>query len=96
MSQTYGMESPKDHTKVLHRMPVWYLVVIESAGLKIARLFLATYEMVAEMDAAVEEVSSMIAGLTPVTGALGTQWDGPLAALSPDERASAAVYTLAV
>lgn len=90
------MESPKDHTKVSHRMPVRYLVVIDSAGLKIARLFLATYEMVAEMDAAVEEVSSMIAGLTPVTGTLGAQWDGPLAAHSADERASAAVYTLAL
>jgi hypothetical protein len=96
MSQTYGMESPKDHLKVSHRMPVRYVLVIDSAGSKIARLFLASREMVAEMDASVEEVDSMIAGMTPVIGAQGSEWDVALAGHRADERAAAEVYTLAV
>ena len=96
MSQTYGMESPKEHLKVPHRMPVRYLVVIDSAGAKIARLFLASREMVAEMDAAVEEVNAMITGMTPVVGALGPEWDAVLAGHRMDERSTAEVYTFAV
>jgi hypothetical protein len=75
---------------------VRYLVVIDSGGFMIARLFLDTREMVAEMDAAVEEVSAMIAGLAPVVGATGSEWDGALAGHSAAERTDAKVYTLAV
>lgn len=96
MSQTYGMESPKEHLKVPHRKPVHYLVVIDSAGSKIARLFLQSREMVAEMDASVEEISSMITGMVPVVGALGSEWDAALAAHRIDERATAEVFTFAV
>jgi hypothetical protein len=96
MSQTYGMESPKAHLKVPHRDPVRYLVVIDSAGSKIARLFLQNLEMVAEMDAAVEEVSSMTTGMIPAVGALGSEWDAALAAHTGDERAAAEVYSFSV
>jgi hypothetical protein len=52
--------------------------------------------MVAEMDAAVEEVGSMTAGLIPDVGALGSEWDEALAGHSRDERSAAKVYTLVV
>jgi hypothetical protein len=90
------MESPRPHTQALQRKPVRYLVVIDSGGSMVARLFLDTLEMVAEMDAAVEEVSAMTAGLSPVMGALGTEWDAALAGHSLAERADAKIYTLAV
>lgn len=96
MSQTFGMESPRPHTQAIQRQPVRYLVVIDSGGSMIARLFLETREMVNEMDAAVEEVSAMTAGLIPVVGALGSEWDAALAGHSIAERADAKVYTLAV
>jgi hypothetical protein len=75
---------------------VRYLLVIESGGSMIARLCLNTREMVAEMDAAVEEVGSMTAGLIPDVGALGSEWDEALAGHSRDERSAAKVYTLVV
>ncbi|HEY8905127.1 MAG TPA: hypothetical protein VIM63_03720 [Rhodoferax sp.] len=96
MSQTYGMESPQEHIKVAHRMPVRYVLVIDGADSKVARLFLASREMVAEMDASVEEVNSMIAGMTPVVGAMGSEWDAALAGHREDERAAAEIYTLAI
>ncbi|MDD2880414.1 MAG: hypothetical protein PHQ58_08240 [Rhodoferax sp.] len=73
-----------------------YLVVIDSGGSMIARLLLETREMVNEMDAAVEEVASMTAGLIPVVGAMGSEWDAALAGHNLAERADAKVYTLAV
>jgi len=62
----------------------------------IARLCLDTREMVAEMDAAVEEVCAMTAGLIPVAGATDSVWDNTLAGHSVAERADAKVFTLAV
>ncbi len=62
----------------------------------VARLFLETREMVNEMDAAVEELGSMIAGLIPVVGAMGSEWDAALAGHNDAERAAAKVYTLAL
>ena len=94
MSQTFGMESPREHSHPPLRKPVRYLVVIEAGGYMIARLLLETREMVAEFDAAVEEVGSMTAGLVPVVGALGPEWDVALGGRSTEERASALVYTL--
>jgi hypothetical protein len=90
------MESPRSHPQAAHRKPARYLVVLDSGGGMIARMFLDTRVMVAEMDAAVEELGSMTAGLTPVVGALGPEWDTALAGHSTEERAAAKVYTLAV
>jgi len=61
-----------------------------------ARLFLDTREMVNEIDAAVEELGSVTAGLIPVVGAMGSEWDAALAAHSDAERAEAKIYTLPV
>lgn len=96
MSQTFGMESPQSHTQTALRQPVRYLVVIDSGGSMVARLCLDTREMVTEMDAAVEEVCAMTAGLIPVVGAMGSDWDSALAGHSVEERADARVYTIAV
>lgn len=96
MSQTFGMESPRKHDHGSHRQPARYLVVIDSGGYMVARLFLETRELVAEFDAAVEEVSAMTTGLVPEVGALGAEWDRALQGHNATERAGAMVYTLAV
>ena len=46
------MESPHAHTQTSHRKPARFLVVIDSGGYVVARLFLDTREQVAEFDAA--------------------------------------------
>ena len=79
-----------------HRKSVRYLMLIDAGGSMMARLFLDTREMVTGMDAAVEEIGSMIAGLIPVEGALGAEWDEALAGHSMAERATAKVYTLSI
>jgi hypothetical protein len=94
MSQNFGIAMPTHHEAVPHRAPVRYLVVIDSGGAKVARLFLATRVLVNEFDAAVTEVSSATAGLTPVVGALGPEWDVALQGHSRSERTTAEVYTL--
>lgn len=73
-----------------------YLVVIDSGGYMVARLFLETREQVAEFDAAVEEVSAMTSGLVPETVALNSEWDRALLGHNAAERAGALVYTLAI
>jgi hypothetical protein len=42
MSSTFGIEAPGQHHQALHRQPARYLVVIDSGGSTIARLFLDT------------------------------------------------------
>jgi hypothetical protein len=96
MSLTFGIESPPTHTPALLRQPARYLVMIDSGGSMIARLLLDTREMVAEFDAAVEEVVSMTAGLTPTLGAMASEWDQALAGHSVEERSTAKIYTLAI
>ncbi len=96
MSQTFGSESPRSHTHTTHRKPARYLVVIDSGGYTVARLFLETRELVAEFDAGTEEAAQMTAGLRPVKGADGPEWDRALEGHSTAERHAADVYTLAV
>ena len=96
MSQTFGMESPRKHNHGSHRPPARFLVVIDSGGYMVARMFLETREQVAEFDAAVEEVSAMTSGLVPEVGALGSEWDSALLGHSAAERAGAMVYTLEI
>ena len=96
MSQNFGIEIPAVHPLTPHRAPVRYLMVINAGGSMIARLFTATREMVAEFDAAVEEVATMTAGLVPEVGALGTEWDRALPSHSAEERATAEIYTLKI
>jgi hypothetical protein len=94
MSQTFGIESSAGHHHTPHRPPARYLVLIESGGSMVARLFLATREPAGEFDAGVEEVTSMTRGLSPVAGAPGAEWDRALDGHSAAERAAAQVYTL--
>lgn len=76
--------------------PVRYLVLIESDGSMLARLFDAERTQRAEFDAASEEVAVMTRGLQPMPGAADAFWDKPLAGHSAAERAAAQVYTLDV
>jgi hypothetical protein len=96
VSQGFGIERPSAHRQTEHRAPTRYLVLIETGGSAVARLFLASREQVAEFDAGCEEIASMIQGLHSETGACGPEWDRALAGHSIEERAQAAVYTLAV
>ncbi|MBL8351651.1 MAG: hypothetical protein JNL87_15240 [Burkholderiaceae bacterium] len=96
MSQVFGGESPRPHTLTPHRRPARYLVVIDSGGTTVSRLFLETREPVAEFDAGTEETAQMTAGLVPTTGASGPEWDRALEGHSAAERSAADVYTLPV
>lgn len=96
MGQGFGSESPRAHAQTAHRRPARFLVVIDSGGYLVARLFLDTREQVAEFDAATEEATQMTAGLVPARGAGGSEWDRALEGHSAAERAVAEVYTLAV
>jgi hypothetical protein len=94
MNHGFGIESPGEHVHAPHRKPTRYVVVIDSAGSTIARLFLESYEQVAEVDAGAEEIALMTRGLQPTRGALGEEWDRPLQGHSTAERRTADVYTL--
>lgn len=79
-----------------HRHPARYLLVIDSGGTTVVRLFTATRENAGEFDAGTEEVAQMIRGLRPSKGASGSEWDHALEGHSADERDAAEVYTLDV
>jgi hypothetical protein len=96
MSQTFGMEAPRNPGQVPHRPPVRYLMLIDSGGSMVARLFLENRELAAEFDAVVEEVTVMTQGLEPQYGVQGTEWDVALQGHNADERASAMLYTITV
>jgi hypothetical protein len=96
VAQVFGNEIPRRHNEAPTRRPARYLVVIESGGVALARLFVDTREQVAEFDASTEEVTLMSQGLVPAIGAEGAEWDGALAGHSMAERREARVYTLDV
>lgn len=96
MSQGFGIETPRGHAQTSHQKPARFLVVIDSGGYVIARLFTETHTQVAEFDAGAEEAAQMTAGLVPTLGAHGPEWDKALEGHSAAERAAAKVYTLEV
>jgi hypothetical protein len=96
MEQGFGNESPRRHTDHALRKASRYLVLIDSGGSAVAKLFLDTRELVAEFDASTEETALMTRGLSPVTGAEGAEWDKALRGHSANERREATVYTLDV
>jgi len=96
MSQDFGIELPRAHSQESHRKPVRFLVVIDSGGYVLARLFVETREQVAEFDAGSEEAAQMTRGLVPAKGADGPEWDRALEGHSAAERSAAEVYTLDV
>ena len=73
-----------------------YLLILESAGAMVARLFDAQRRQVAEFDAASEEVTVMTKGLNAFEGADPRDWGLALRGHSPRELAGAMVYTLDV
>jgi hypothetical protein len=96
MSQGFGNEIPHAHGNTSPRPRTRYLVVIDSGGFMVARLFLESREQVAEFDASTEEVAQMIGHLQARTNAGDPQWDGALAGHSAAERAGARVYVLEI
>jgi hypothetical protein len=96
MSQSFGIESPRAHAPTAVRRPARYLVVIDSGGFTVARLFLETRELVAEFDAGTEEAAQLTLGLAAAKGAEAPEWDRALEGHSAAERRAADVYTLAV
>lgn len=96
MGQGFGMEAPSKHHQTAPRRAARYLVLIDSGGYALARLFADTREQLAEFDASTEETASMISGLSAVKGANGSEWDRALAGHSAAERAAAEVYELSV
>ena len=96
MAQVFGNEVPRRHNQTATRDPTRYLVIIESGGVAIARLFADNREQVGEFDASTEEVTVMTRGLAPASGADGPEWDHALSGHSAAERRAARVYTLDV
>ena len=96
MSQDFGREVPKPHTEAGHRRVTRYLIVIPAPDGPIAKLLDTNRQQLAELDANTEEVTTMLKGLAPVVGAAGADWDQSLSGHSAAERASTAVYTLAL
>jgi len=96
MSQNFGSEAPRPHSNTHQRRPARYLVVIESGGYMVARLFLDDRELVAEFDASTEETGHMIQGLAASHDAGDPAWDKALQGHSAAERAAADVYLLPV
>ncbi len=96
MSDGFGNELPRAHGNTSPRPRTRYLVVIDSGGFAVARLFLESREQVAEFDAGTEEVAQMVMHLQPDINAGDPQWDRALAGHSAAERAEARVYELAI
>ena len=96
MAQVFGNEVPRRHNEAPTREAARYLVVIDSGGVAIARLFSSQREQVGEFDASTEEVTVMTRGLVPASGADGSEWDRALSGHSATERRAARVYTLDV
>jgi len=96
MAQVFGNEVPRRHSETPMRQAARYLVVIDSGGNAVARLFIETREQVAEFDASTEEVTLMTRGLVSAIGADGAEWDRALAGHGTAERKAARVYTLDV
>ena len=73
-----------------------YLVVIDSAGEMVARMFDENRRLVVDFDASSSEVAVMTQGLVPARGATEPVWHDALQGHSEREREQAEVYTLDV
>jgi hypothetical protein len=94
MSQVFGIEAHGEGSGAPHRVPARYLVVIDAGGARVARLYSAERELLAEFDAGAEEVALMTQGLRAANSASAAEWDRALGAHDAAERAAAEVYTL--
>jgi hypothetical protein len=97
MGQGFGMETPSKHRQPgAPRKVARYLVLIESGGSAVARLFSESREPLGEFDASSEETASMTGAVPALQGAEGPEWDRALAGHSQAERAAADIYRLPV
>lgn len=96
MNHGFGMEAHGGESAREHRPPTRYLLLIDSGGTTVARLFTVAREAVTEFDAGSEEVAVMTQHLQPGAGADAPEWDAALGGHTAAERAGAVVYTLDV
>ncbi|PXW99300.1 hypothetical protein C7444_101130 [Sphaerotilus hippei] len=96
MDHGFGSELPRKHSSTPHRPPARYVVLIDSGGSTVVRLFLENRTVAAEFDAGAEEASRLTQGLVPIRGATAPEWDHALEGHSAEERAAAEVYTLPI
>ena len=96
MSNGFGNELPRAHRNTAPRAHARYLVIIDSGGFAVARLFLESLEQVAEFDASTEEVVQMIRRARIDGSAVDARWDRALAGHSDTERAQGRVYALEI
>ncbi|HZE92265.1 MAG TPA: hypothetical protein VE029_11255 [Rhizobacter sp.] len=80
----------------MHSAPAKYLILIESGGAMVARLFDANRVQLSDFDAASEEVAVMTQGLTPRHDGTDAAWARALSGHNAAERAAAQVFTLDV
>ncbi len=76
--------------------PAKYLVVIDSGGEMVARMFDAARRPIVDFDASSSEVVVMTQGLVPTRDANDAEWNTALAGHSALEREQAEVYALDV
>ena len=80
----------------MHKSPAKYLVLIESDGESLAKLYDERHVEVNDIDGASEEVAVMTRGLTPTRIGNDAPWAQVLAGHSEAERRAARVFTLDV
>ena len=80
----------------MHKTPVKYLVIIESDGAMIAKLYDANYKHENDIDAGSEEVAVMTKGLSPTKNGNDATWSKVLVGHGEAERCAAEIYTLDV
>ncbi len=96
MSQDYGQSKPSPHTDAEHRPAARWLVLIDAAGVSLARFYRDDRHLVSEIDGGSEEVAVMTRGLPVQRGATGPEWNAALGGHTEAERRSASVYRLDV
>ena len=90
------IRQPERRPSPMHQPPARYLIVIDSAGEMIARMFDAKRRLMVDFDASSSEVAVMTQGLVPTHDAIDPAWDAALAGHSAAERKAAEVYLLDV
>ncbi|MBX3623653.1 MAG: hypothetical protein KF892_01465 [Rhizobacter sp.] len=80
----------------MHKTPVKYLVIIESDGAMVAKLYDANYKHENDIDAGSEEVAVMTKGLSPKKNGNDATWAKVLVGHGEAERRAAEIYTLDV
>lgn len=80
----------------MHKTPVKYLILIESDGAMLAKLYDAQCRHVSDIDASSEEVAVMTQGLMPRPVANDPGWARVLVGHGEPQRAAAQVFSLDV